>query len=75
MCCGQCFEMLYLDGEQKPLEGEIAGEVPSAYPPGGGSSSPSLSKDGNTAEHALGVTGQLDGGPRGWQVFNCHDEH
>lgn len=66
--------MLYYDAEQKPLEGELAGEIPSASPPGGSSSS-SPSKDGGTAERASGVAGHVDGGPKGWRVFNCHDEY
>lgn len=66
--------MLYYDAEQNPLEGELAGEIPSASPLEGASSLPP-SKDGNTAGRASGVAGQVGGGPRGWKVFNCYDEY
>ncbi|CAN0537461.1 unnamed protein product [Ectocarpus sp. 12 AP-2014] len=65
-CCQECFEMLHLDADQKPLEGELAGDVATTSPPGDTTSPSPLQGP---------ETGQAAGGPRGWRVFRCHDEH
>eukprot|EP00752_Nemacystus_decipiens_P009024 g8055.t1 len=67
-CCEECFEMLYYDADQKPLEGELAGEVASAPPAAGDTGD-------RNAEQRQGFGGQAVRGPRGWKVFGCYDEH
>ncbi|CAM9471907.1 unnamed protein product, partial [Ectocarpus sp. 8 AP-2014] len=65
-CCQECFEMLHLDADQKPLEGELAGDVATTSPPGD-TTSPSPPQGPEA--------GQAAAGPGGWRVFRCHDEH
>ncbi|CAB1112755.1 unnamed protein product [Ectocarpus sp. CCAP 1310/34] len=65
-CCQECFEMLHLDTDQKPLEGELAGDVATTPPPGD-TTSPSPTQGPEASQAA--------GGPRGWRVFRCYDEH
>eukprot|EP00903_Cladosiphon_okamuranus_P019885 g18277.t1 len=65
VCCEECFEMLYYDADQKPLEGELAGEAPSVSSP----------RDRNAEQLGQNVGGHVVGGPRGWKVFGCYDEY
>jgi len=69
-CCGGCFDALYLDAEQKPLEGELAGDVASTSPP----RLASPGGDGNAATVERGDGGQVAGGPKGWKLVKCFHE-
>lgn len=61
--------MLYFDADQKPLEGELAGEAPSAPSTTGDTG------DRDPEQLGQGAGGQAVGGPRGWKVFGCYDEY
>ena len=67
--------MLYFDADQKPLEGELAGEAPSAPSTTGSPFTTGDTGDRDAEQLGQGAGGQTVGGPRGWKVFGCYDEY